>query len=271
MSTPTQKRALSVFYENLAQVQRDANYYLNPIGLSRRDAILSLLQAQSSDVIGDLGCGEGLITVKLRGRVRRLIGCDLSPTRVRRAMANGVEAVSGDVLHLPFPDAFFDKIICTEVVEHVMDPAAALAEIFRVLCDGGAAILTVPLDEHLDRTLLDVPEGILASSCYHDIKAQFELGKSHLHSFAEESFQELVAGPGFDIEGIAFTHNYTLKYPHLLRSVRRLHHAIAGHNPAARLSQLFEAFIRPLIDASYHKEETKHHIVVRAGKPRSVR
>ena len=152
---PAQKRALSSFYENLAQVQSDHDYYLNPIGLSRCNAIIRLIEAQDGDTIVDLGCGDGLIAVKLRGNNRRMTGCDLSLTRVRRAITKGIEAVCADLLHLPYPEAMFDKAVCTEVIEHVPNPTAALKEINRVLRAGGIAVLTVPLDEDLNQTLLD--------------------------------------------------------------------------------------------------------------------
>lgn len=266
MSVPAQGTALASFYDNLTRVQRDLSYYLNPIGLSRRGAIIALLQAQRSDVIGDLGCGEGLVAVKLRSGGSRIFGCDISPSRARLAVANGIDAVSGDIMRLPYPDRFFDRVVCTEVIEHVINPIAALNEIRRVLDNDGVAVLTVPLDEHLERTLLDIPEAVLASGSYHEIKEEFDLENSHLSSFTENSFQELVRASGFHIEDIMFTYNYTLKRPRFLRVVRKFYFSIARPNPGAALSQFIEALIHPLIFASYEKQDTKHHIVVKAGK-----
>ena len=45
---------------------------------------------------------------------------------------------------LPVPDASFDAVLCTQVLEHVPDPAAVLAELHRVLAPGGSLWLTVP-------------------------------------------------------------------------------------------------------------------------------
>ena len=45
---------------------------------------------------------------------------------------------------LPVPDASFDLVVCTQVLEHVPEPAAVLAELRRVLRDGGELWLTVP-------------------------------------------------------------------------------------------------------------------------------
>ena len=53
-------------------------------------------------------------------------------------------AVQGDALHLPFPDATFDRVICSEVLEHIPDDLGAMAELARVLKPGGTMAITVP-------------------------------------------------------------------------------------------------------------------------------
>lgn len=50
-----------------------------------------------------------------------------------------------DITAIPAPDASFDVIVCTEVLEHVFDPRAALKEFARLLKPGGRLVLTVPL------------------------------------------------------------------------------------------------------------------------------
>ena len=52
--------------------------------------------------------------------------------------------VQASLLSLPFPDRTFRAILCTEVIEHTADPAAAVQELCRVLAPGGTLVLTVP-------------------------------------------------------------------------------------------------------------------------------
>ena len=52
--------------------------------------------------------------------------------------------VNGDALRLPFPDASIDRIVCSEVLEHIWDYRGAIAELVRVLKPGGRMAVTIP-------------------------------------------------------------------------------------------------------------------------------
>jgi ubiquinone/menaquinone biosynthesis C-methylase UbiE len=52
--------------------------------------------------------------------------------------------IVSDITAIPRPDASFDAIMCTEVLEHVPDPVAALKELNRLLKPGGQLVITVP-------------------------------------------------------------------------------------------------------------------------------
>ncbi len=56
---------------------------------------------------------------------------------------NGLDIIS-DITSIPEPDASFDAIMCTEVLEHLPDPMAAFREFRRLLKSGGLLILTAP-------------------------------------------------------------------------------------------------------------------------------
>ena len=64
--------------------------------------------------------------------------------RARRRPGTLAAAVTGDALALPFADASFDRLIAAEVLEHVPDDRAAIAELARVLRPGGRLAVTVP-------------------------------------------------------------------------------------------------------------------------------
>jgi SAM-dependent methyltransferase len=61
--------------------------------------------------------------------------------------------VSTDITEMPFPDAHFDAVICSHVLEHVPNDIKALSEIYRVLKHGGWALLQTPFDKASATTL----------------------------------------------------------------------------------------------------------------------
>jgi ubiquinone/menaquinone biosynthesis C-methylase UbiE len=54
-----------------------------------------------------------------------------------------------DITAIPVPDASFDAVLCTEVLEHVAEPIAAIKEMARVLRPGGSLLISAPLGSHL--------------------------------------------------------------------------------------------------------------------------
>ena len=91
----------------------------------------------------DAGCGTGL---NLRHLPEGSVGVDINPRNIallRRRLPNHT-IIEGDVEALPFDDASFGTVLCTEVIEHIPNPAAALAEYRRVLQPGGVLIGSVP-------------------------------------------------------------------------------------------------------------------------------
>lgn len=108
------------------------------------EALLSRAALSGAPRILDAGCGTGL-NVRRYSAVGEVEGIDPSPEAVRFCHARGLENVrEGGIESLPFPDAGFDLVSATDVLEHVADDGAAAAELLRVTAPGGTLLLTVP-------------------------------------------------------------------------------------------------------------------------------
>lgn len=96
----------------------------------------------------DYGCGDGRFLVGLRNKaIARVVGADVSREAVRLAEAacSDMEIVHVDGQRiLPFADGEFSSITLLDVLEHVDEPDALLAELRRALRDDGTLIVTVP-------------------------------------------------------------------------------------------------------------------------------
>ena len=99
----------------------------------------------------DAGCGDGRYLAALRslGYVPpRVAGIDIADsilaTAASATAAAGVpaELVRANLEELPFEDEAFDVILCTQVIEHLLDPIQALQELHRVLQPGGVLLIT---------------------------------------------------------------------------------------------------------------------------------
>jgi len=101
----------------------------------------------------DLGCGGGRHAFEAVRRGASVVALDRIAGDCKDTAAAMAEmadvtgrgwAANGDGLALPFADATFDRVIAAEVLEHVEDDRAAIAELVRVLRPGGRLAATVP-------------------------------------------------------------------------------------------------------------------------------
>ncbi len=170
------------------------------------------LHLEAGDRILDLGCGEGrhAISAYLACDVES-VGIDLSwkDVRITRDRFNEFEdrdntrkslslsVASG--FSLPFADGSFDKVICSEVLEHIPDYPAVLREILRVLKPGGIFGVSVPRF---------FPEWVCwqLSDAYHEVEG------GHVRIFNASRLRRDIESLGFVFYQRHFAHSLHVPY-----------------------------------------------------------
>ncbi len=116
------------------------------------------LGLRPGDRVLDMGCGAGRHAFEMFRRGGDVVAFDqdadelsdvlelFGAMREAGEVPEGADAdiKQGDALSLPFADGEFDRVVAAEVLEHIPDDAAAIAELVRVLRPGGTIAVTVP-------------------------------------------------------------------------------------------------------------------------------
>jgi len=177
----------------------------------------------------DIGCGNGHMLRKIKDEFHELYGMDISPSRLQEAKKKIEELYPSDILKfkfiegnadrsLPFPDNYFDTILCVAVIEHVYDIFFLVKEIYRMLKPGGCVIAQVPNIGYLKYRIQFLLGKLPATSFPYNWQ---DIGwdGGHIHYFTMNKFCWLFESQGFQIiikSGSGFLAKFRNWYPSLL-------------------------------------------------------
>jgi 2-polyprenyl-6-hydroxyphenyl methylase / 3-demethylubiquinone-9 3-methyltransferase len=105
-------------------------------------------------VLVDLACGGGLMAPYAARLGYLHVGVDLGEAGLRVAAGHGVRPVRGSVLAVPLADGCADVVVAGEILEHVEDDVAVLAECARLLRPGGTLVIDALADTRIGRLLM---------------------------------------------------------------------------------------------------------------------
>lgn len=230
------------------------------------------LGAREGDLLLDLGCGAGRHAFESLRRGCRVVACDYSLAELKDVGAMFValedeleqpwgRCANGDATRLGFRDETFDRIIAAEVLEHIPDDEAALAELARVLKPGGTIAVTVPawLPERVCWAMTD------------EFHAPFVEG-GHVRIYTQRELRRKLRAAGLDPGATHHAHALHSPYWWLKCAVGptnddhplvRAYHQllvwdIVGRPPVGSITRITERMLNPLLGKS---------LVIYARKP----
>lgn len=169
--------------------------------------IIALLEARAHHKILEVGCGAGNILEQMP-QGAELHGLDISTyilEKAKRRLGARAQLVKGDAEALPYADASLDRVYCSEVLEHVLNPGKVLGEMRRVVRPDGRVVVSVPNEGLIDRVKeILAKTGPVGRIVLGRGKGGYESAEKmtdewHLHHFTRELL-EREAAPYFIVE-----------------------------------------------------------------------
>jgi 2-polyprenyl-3-methyl-5-hydroxy-6-metoxy-1,4-benzoquinol methylase len=163
----------------------------------RVGAALRVIGSEPKRIL-DFGCGTGASTRILAEAGHDVLGVEASESGLRVAAAHPTTArfqLIDSEASLPFEAGAFDVCFCTEVIEHLLDVAGFVREVYRVLAKDGLFVITTPYHGWI--------KNLLVISMNFDV--HFDPVGEHIRFFSRRSLEQCLTNAGFEImqfEGI---------------------------------------------------------------------
>ncbi len=132
----------------------------------------------------DIGCSNGSFLHTARATGWEVFGIELEKSSWEIAKRHDLDVYNGELLDRAFPDNYFVAITMWQVIEHLADPRALLAEIHRILRPGGILAVSTPNIRSIGWYLLRENWGVIEP-------------KVHLNLFTPRSLELLLRATGF--------------------------------------------------------------------------
>lgn len=188
----------------------------------RARRVIEQLELKKGDKILDLGCGNGYFSYLLSKLPIRLniTGIDNHVNAIEDAKMfvgeRNAKFIIGNAERLPFAKNSFDKIVMSEIIEHVRDDVKVLKEASRVLKPGGILLLTTPNKSY--PFLWDPINWFLEHFLNSHIKSGFFAGiwNEHLRMYKPGEIKDKLGKSGFRVDSVELLTLWCLPFNHYL-------------------------------------------------------
>ena len=236
---------MRALYEDRAQQQYAEPAPLPDPRIDRKFArICELVRAQlPCEAFLDAGCGDGRYLAALAAELpARRAGCDISERILETARARvDADFRQANLEALPFADGEFDVVLCSQVIEHVLDADLALAELARVLRPGGTLVISTDNARNVVTRTINAPRtAAVAVLRLRGARGRIE---SPATAYTRTSFRALLERGGFTVERLE-TFRFHLMWPLDARPLTRTLNALDSHLPRHGLGDIVVAVAR---------------------------
>ena len=162
----------------------------------RRD-FLDLLPQDASARVLEIGCGEGATgAVALEeARCASYYGVEIAPRAADIARQRLTEVIQGDVerIDLPWPDEYFDAVLMSEVLEHLVDPWRVVERIAAKLAPGALVMASSP-----NVAQMRILRGILSDRW--ELEDEGVMDRTHLRWFTQSTYRAMFEDAGIRVD-----------------------------------------------------------------------
>jgi ubiquinone/menaquinone biosynthesis C-methylase UbiE len=177
-------------YEVVHELEESHWFFVGRRNILRR-LLNGLLAGVDAPRILDVGCGTGA-TMRFLEQFGEVTGMDVSSTAIEYCRQQGRERLClADGESLPFADESFDLVAALDMLEHLEHESEGLSEAWRVLKDGGHALLVVP--------------------AFGFLWSDFDRFSGHYRRYSREELRRKIEGSGFEVSRLSYFN--TLLFP----------------------------------------------------------
>lgn len=159
-----------------------------------RTHMQTLARIRPGERLLEVGCSNGVLSEQLRDRGCTIVGIEVRAEAAAKARVFCEDVLVGDVEHmaLPWPAGSFDGILLLDVLEHLVDPVAAVRRLVPFLRPEGRILVALPNVAHWQVR-------------YRLVRGRFDyedsgiLDRTHLHLYTIRSARELLLRSGLTI------------------------------------------------------------------------
>ena len=181
--------------------------WLDPTRRADTDFPLKYLPLETRGRLLDVGCGRGALLATMESFGWRAQGIDVDPVVVAAARRDGLDVHAGSLPEHEFPDASFDAIVMSHLIEHVHHPLEVLKEARRILKPGRRLVLATPNAASLGHR-------------FWRVNWPFLDPPRHLQLFTPRALKQLALAAGFEDVRVGTEVRTAAAMPSLLRSRR---------------------------------------------------